>query len=598
MSGAAPEILDPRRILAAEPEHPVWELPSVGQVQALLLKGEAGLVYLKQLLDQRRKRICLEEADPFAHGIIPPSWQLADRLIASRLECNILLILGGNRASKTEYAARKVIEILRQREKRVAWCFQSNVKNSIEMQQPRIWRYMPPEWKGVKRGEVAYVSYKQATGFSDGRFVAPNGSFCDFRHYSQDIKTIEGGEIDVAWCDELVPLEWVETLRYRLVTRDGLLIITFTPIEGYTPMVSSMLTGAETIEAREDAPLLAFESDPAKRIVPLVQQCKYPRTAKIVYFHSDQNPFANYSRLARDLAGATRDEILVRAYGVPTKAIAGRFPRFSSGIHVIDDERFQAITKGTWYHVCDPCNGRNFAMIWGLVLPDGTKVIAREWPQENDYIPGIGNPGPWAVPDGSKHDGKAGPAQSPFGFGLKRYQEEIRRVEMELSKEWGGRRRMQAGEANLLGWQIIEPEERWMDSRFGNTPTLAKETSTTLIEQFEELDPPVYFSPAAGVGMDEGITLINDALDYDTREPISALNQPKLYVHKRCTNTIYALQTWTGSDGKHGACKDFVDVLRYFLLAEPEYVDPDAPRGVAGGPGGWDKGTFADHEED
>jgi hypothetical protein len=196
------------------------------------------------------------------------------------------------------------------------------------------------------------------------------------------------------------------------------------------------------------------------------------------------------------------------------------------------------------------------------------------------------------LPDGAKHDGKPGPAQTPFGFGLKRYQEEIARVETELSAEWGGRQRVEDE------WQMIEPEERWMDSRFGNTPTLAKETSTTLIEQFEELEPPIYFSPAAGVGMDEGITLINNALDYDTRAPISALNQPRLFVHKRCANVIYALQTWTGSDGKHGACKDFVDVLRYWLLAEPEYVDASAPRGIAGGPGGWEKGTFADHDED
>ena len=70
--------------------------------------------------------------------------------------------------------------------------------------------------------------------------------------------------------------------------------------------------------------------------------------------------------------------------------------------------------------------------------------------------------------------------------------------------------------------------------------------------------------------------MINDLLDWDEQEEMSAINCPRLYVHEKCKNVRFALSTWTGKDGKHGACKDFVDVLRYFCLAGPTFLDRDS----------------------
>ncbi len=579
---------DPHAILAAEPEHPVWVLPSAGQVAALVAKGPEGVAYLQKLFEQRRARMALEQADPFRHGVRLSSWERADAQLIEREQCNELLILGGNRGAKTEWAARKVVEVLASKENAEAWCFQTTEKNSILMQQPRVWHYLLPEWKAARRGQITAITYKKATGFTNNRFVAPNGSLCDFRNYAQDPDTIEGGEIDICWCDELVPLNWLETLRYRLITRDGILIVTFTPIHGYTPTVKAYLDGAITLQDTE-AELLKDDPDPARRRVPLVQQCINPPTARVVYFHTQENPFNPFERLRRQLQNATRQEILTRAYGVPTKAVAGRFPKYNERVHVIDQRRWELVTKGTWYHVVDPCNGRNFYMIWACVTPDERIIVRREWPQPGDYIPGIGNPGMWAIPDGVKHDGAPGDAQQPFGFGLTRYAEEMRRVEQETSREWGGRKQDDKGE-----WILIEPAERLMDSRFGNAPTLAHGETSTLIEEFEQLaSGPLYFEPTAGVALDEGITLINDALDYNHDEPISSQNQPKLYIHEDCRNLRFALQTWTGQDGKHGACKDCIDALRYLLLADPQYIEDAHRRALPGQIDGWEKGTFS-----
>ena len=51
--------------------------------------------------------------------------------------------------------------------------------------------------------------------------ILPNGSRCRFMSYSMDPKALEGAELDLCWCDELVPPDFLETLRFRLATRGG-----------------------------------------------------------------------------------------------------------------------------------------------------------------------------------------------------------------------------------------------------------------------------------------------------------------------------------------------------------------------------------------
>lgn len=594
---SAPTLEECQALLAAEPEHPVWILPQVGQVAALLARGPEGVELVQQILQQRRERMKLEAADPLRHGVKLKSWERADAQLVDRAACNELLIMGGNRAAKTEYAARAMVQILMSKADREVWCFQTSEKNSILMQQPRVWHYLPPEVKAARNGKVTAITYTKKNGFTGGRFVMPNGSLCDFRNYMQNPDTIEGGEIDGCWCDELVPLSWLQTLRYRLMTRNGLMLVTFTPIQGYTPTVKKYLDGATTLEETEAELLRTVEPDPGKRMVPLVQRAYDPPTARVVYFHTAENPFNPFDRFRTQLANAPRAEILTRAYGVPEKAVAGKFPKYNEKVHVLTPERWQAVRRGTWYHVADPCNGRNFYMIWAVVTPDRRIIVRREWPQPGDYIPGVGNPGMWAIPDGEKFDGARGDAQQPFGFGLRRYKEEFDRVEHKLGADWprqGTEEDIGRHPDNLK----LRVHERIMDSRFGNAPTLAAGETSTLIEQFEDLEPEgVEFVPAPGVALEEGITLINDALDYDATAEVSALNQPRLYVHEDCRNLRFALQTWTGQDGKHGACKDPIDVLRYLLLSDPVHVESGRELGLAGGPGGWRKGTFARTEE-
>jgi hypothetical protein len=68
----------------------------------------------------------------------------------------------------------------------VVWCFQTTAPNSIELQQPRVWKYMPPEWRNARKGQVTNITYSVKGGFTEAKFVAPNQAVCIFRNYAQD----------------------------------------------------------------------------------------------------------------------------------------------------------------------------------------------------------------------------------------------------------------------------------------------------------------------------------------------------------------------------------------------------------------------------
>jgi hypothetical protein len=341
--------------------------------------------------------------------------------------------------------------------------------------------------------------------------------------------------------------------------------------------------------------------------------------ANIVYFHAMDNPYFGYEgamqrrkegrapmfgkeRFYRAYRNATEPKILSRVYGILTARSAQQFPKFNDAWHVIEPDGIPR--AGTNYHIVDPCDGRNWFMLWIRIDPRGRWHVYREWPSTEHggaYIPGIGDPGPWTLP-GQPADGVRGPAQQAFGFGLDRYAREILRVEghpenedeeeqVEERADW-----WRATRNPLAGRQVVvEPKapweeiaERWMDSRYGATPTTTREGSTTLIEQMSELG--MEFLATSGKSIEEGTGLINDMLDYDKEvergvysPTLARLNEPKLVVSRNCPNTIYAVREWTGKDKQHGACKDPIDCLRYAALAGLDYLGEDAYCWVGGG---------------
>ena len=167
-------------------------------------------------MEQREQLIQLEKDDSYRYGFEPGNWKDADELWKG---CGELLIQGGNRAGKSEFAAKRIVQMMTAKKGAKVWVLGMTAQSSIRDQQQLVYKYIPTEWKNIKKGRVQNVSFSQKNGFTENTFVLPNGSQCWFMNYSQEMRVIEGGEVDMIWCDELVPLPWIETLRFRLVTR-------------------------------------------------------------------------------------------------------------------------------------------------------------------------------------------------------------------------------------------------------------------------------------------------------------------------------------------------------------------------------------------
>jgi hypothetical protein len=595
--------------------HPI--LPEITPAQAMAM-GPDGFI---AAFNRREELIARERHDPLRYGWEPPIWKVADALLgldkfgfvdaewAQRMRAflgyerpvSLLLINGGNRAGKSEYCGKRMMMVMMKLDKARTWMFHSSSQNSVEYQHSMMWRYMPPELKRAIRSEVTYITYNQKNGFTENKFVLPNGSECSFRNYEQDIQKIEGGEVDAAWASELVPPEWVDTLKARVATRGGFIPVDFTPIDGYTPTVKIFRDGARTVrecvaflepnDGGEARPDLAFQVEdvdkwltgepsqpeiPAGRSfvrVPRVERCVDDAKA-VIYFHSMDNPYGGGRNLWDMYRGEQSQETrIMRMYGVAAKQAAARLTRFNPDVHVLPDAAIPE--AGTNILVVDPASARNFFMIWVRFTPEGTYVY-REWPGYYP-IPGVGIPGAWAIPDGRKMDGKPGPAaKSSFGFGLVQYKAEIARLERwrdaQKKDENGGRK---SEEEIVRGWDESNGADevvyqRFMDSRFASAVKVENDRPVTLLEQFTDLG--LLFDPTPGDDVSEGVRMIENLLYYDTTRPVDFFNRPKLYVAESCKNTIFAMQTWTGADGQKGATTDPIACLRYAVLSGVEYV--------------------------
>jgi len=501
--------------------------------------------------ERREEAIKLEKDDPYRHGFELDTWKRADDQLKSHQE---ILVMGGNRAGKSEWAAKRVVQCLVENPGTIIWCLTETSANSIQFQQKLIFKYIPKEFKGLGRGKVGYLIYSLRNGFTAGKFTLPNRSECIFRNWSQDISTIEGGEIGAPqtpdnqthnigfWADELCPMPWVETLRYRTVTRNSKGIISFTAVDGWNSVVKSMLTGAKTVESAK-ADLLDGEE------VPLVQQ-PLRKASSVVYFHTEANPFGGWSAMKTQLEGEKRETILCRAYGVPVKASKTVFPAFSDK-NVVQAKDIPVLEEGAdanWVLSIDPAGAKPWTMVLFGIDPHGVAWAVKEFPDFDTW-------GGWI--DLTKGDKvSAGEAAQPNGFGLKDYAEIIRQME---------------------GDRYVE---RIIDPRLGAASYQKSEGSSNIIDDLADEDLSVV--PAEGLDIETGLQAINNLLAWDRSREMGLDNHPKLMISDECQNLVACMQEYQVGDLKHPA-KDYVDCVRMFAVGNFEYFDEEELVATGGG---------------
>lgn len=527
-------------------KHAILQPPSVEELAQMTPEKVA------ELHEIYHDAIRNSENDPYRYGFVLENWKWADELLAQFGE---ILVSGGNRSSKTTWAAKTCVRAAVENPGSIIFCFAQNSDASIRQQQSAVYDALPEELRKKVLGAEANVSYTRKNGFSKSSLILPGSkSHIIFKTYAQYLNNdtiLEGAELGSkdpqwinvgAWCDEyLIGPDLLNTLRFRLATRNSSLLVTFTPIDGYTEVVRDYLEGAKTVETRPAALL-------GNRPVPFVQHSRN-RHAGIIYFHSDANPFGGYDRIAKDLAGRPDEEILTRAYGVPTKSATSKFPNFSPEVNVMAHEKIPS-KNVTRYLILDPAGRKNWFMTWCAVDASDTYYFYREWPDQT-Y-------GEWAKWHNSKW--APGPGCKGLGYGIRDYVDMISRYE--------------EGE-NIF--------ERLIDPRLGAAKYQTQIGASSIIEDLA--DAGMVFVPAPGLEIDDGLQAIQTKMAYDRKKPIDGLNRPHFYVSDRCLNIIQALQEYTGEAGPDEAWKDPIDVVRYACIDGIRYLEETKrqPRRRAGG---------------
>lgn len=551
--------------------HPVIPLPTREQLRALVdLHGEqvAG-EKIADLHAMREEAIRLEKHDPLRHGYEPETFLKARYLLEHFDE---VYLLGGNREGKTMFAVKYAVEQLVAKPGQVWAFFHTTETSSIRQQQAKVWAMLPPEWRDLgKIGDSVYVKYTKQNGFSGAQFILPNGSIGMFFNYKQDPDVTQGYELDGACFDELTPLEFIENMAFRVGKGRKLkLVLTFTPVNGYTPTVARALVGATVTEQRPAA-LLAQDVRHHKECQPgHLPFVMTKRKSAALFFHIGMNPYGASEEVARELRDKPVKMIKERAYGWADKLVTSALQKYGAA-HKVTRAKFNDIAKrgGTRYCVADPGGTKNWFIKWYFCTPQGYTIVYREWPLFSQY-------GDWALhPErAEKIDWRVGEAQRmDAGRGMADYRRLILETEgnmwIESKKQWD------TTKAEVINTRLIDP-------RMGGMGVPSQDEGTSIIELMEtpvkdsqghELIPAMVWEEAPDSHVQESLSLLADAMDYDTERPVDVTNCPKWYVVDDLVHTDLAYREFTGLGTSKDALKDIIDPDRYMVKSGLGHID-------------------------
>lgn len=523
--------------------------------------GGAGAEELGAFLGALEEIEANQRQDLARHGWRLPSWEAVMRTWG---EYPLAVILGGNRATKTHFMARLVVMLAQIIPEAEIYCFHTSEKRSVDDQQRFVWEALPERYKamGRARGKNFNLQYSQANGFVGHKLILPpaeeglRGSavyFYNYNQYKQDDRMSEGWKAHLIWGDEEMPVDLFATLISRITDYRGRMVLTFTTVAGWTPLIARILGRTRTIERRW--------AKEVQMSLPVMEESLSQAGCVVHYFWTEDNPFVPVGDLVKALRGRPLAERLARLYGVPQRSAVTVFPKFGDH-NVVPHGNLPWLREGgkgaqypmTRYMVIDGAGARNWFLLWVAVDAAGTWWVYREWPD-------VQTVGEWMVP-GVNAGGAKGPGQTSLGYGSQDYVDLIRRLE--------------DGE---------EVFERYIDPRFASTEKQLKNGTITPLEELGDMGLDVVQAP--GVHEDAGLQVLNTLLAWDDARAMDASNSPKLFVSKRCENFIACMKEYTGTMGKDEPSKDPVDCARYLAVAKIEYLDLTRRGSFAGATGGY-----------
>lgn len=176
------------------------------------------LIKLAKAYSTRDRRI---RSNPI--GYFKPQWYQEDLWITLLKE---IFVLGGNRTGKTTNGAAKIVKSALNNPFTSYWC-NTWADMSIPVQQAAINSQLPPS-------RVAVGNYSEKNGYSKKIVILDNKSVIRFKTYEQGAASFQGTAKDGIWNDEEPPEDIYNECQARLIDRNGTMITTMTPLQGFT----------------------------------------------------------------------------------------------------------------------------------------------------------------------------------------------------------------------------------------------------------------------------------------------------------------------------------------------------------------------------
>lgn len=483
---------------------------------ALSSEASEELSYILAELAERQKRSPLEFLE------LLPIQRAFDECTS-----DIILLFGGNRSGKTTPASKKVLTEGLQRRMKI-WVCGETFQDSIAIQQKKINDLVP-------RDAIKYGSYDEINGYTNRKLLLKNGTLYTFKSYDQGAGAFQSDDIDLIWNDEEPPNDIIKEQRMRLIDRNGRMIISMTSLKGITDLISDLYEDADILE-RRFAPLVGEE-------LPVRAE---KGSTSIFFLWTTDNKYIDQARLMKDVRLMPRSDRLCRIYGLPTNLAGKIYMSFNREAHVIPAEIVPRTGNQLW-NVLDPHDRKPWAITWYCVNKNGTSYQVAEYPKQT-FVDML-------------YDDKT----------YRDYARVIREQEEELRFLYN------------IGGKV----RRKIDPNFGNK-TMQKaereggQSKTTPREELKKLG--LIYEDAIDT-LEAGHLEVRKWLHWEKKDG-EYIVRPALLIVDECTNTInhlsrYSRKDIVGADGDVkdkvsplDKYKDFCDNTRYFVMANPRWIEP------------------------
>lgn len=212
----------------------------------------------KKRADQRRFYDFFPDTGPYRRELYPKHLQF----FAASAVHSELLLMGGNRSGKTVAGAYSMTCHLtgrypdwwpgRRFSKPIhAWAAGTTNETTRDIVQKELFGEVDSIGTGMIPGEYIVgeprfrPNTNKAIDYAAIKHVSGGVSTIGLKSYEQRRKAFEGTAREVIWLDEEPPQEIYSECLLRTATVDGIIFVTFTPLEGVTEIVRSFIEGAE-----------------------------------------------------------------------------------------------------------------------------------------------------------------------------------------------------------------------------------------------------------------------------------------------------------------------------------------------------------------